>query len=160
MHFQVRHSLPAPSVPLRQIGLHAHTVLKQMTLGFPTIDHNKKNTPTAYCSHLPLERHPLSLFFFSLVCFSTHLQKHSYPSLFLQLVIFMLWSCVPRLPSLSNWAVTESCFSAFSTTESSLCQGAKEGGGGLSGWAHSKGAKWKEGMGGGVSGRSHQVARV
>lgn len=160
MHFQVRHSLPAPSVPLRQIGLHAHTVLKQMTLGFPTIDHNKKNTPTAYCSHLPLERHLLSLFFFSLVCFSTHLQKHSYPSLFLQLVIFMLSSCVPRLPSLSNWAVTESCFSAFSTTESSLCQGAKEGGGGLSGWAHSKGAKWKEGMGGGLSGRSHQVARV
>lgn len=42
------------------------------------------------------------------MCFSTHLQKHSYPSLFLQLVIFILSSCVPRLPSLSDWAVTES----------------------------------------------------
>lgn len=81
------------------------------------------------------------------MCFSTHLQKHSYPSLFLQLVIFMLSSCVPRLPSLSNWAVTESCFSAFSTTESSLCQGAKAGGGGLSGWAHSKGPSGKKGGG-------------
>lgn len=34
-------------------------------------------------------------------------------------------------------------------------------GGGLSGWAHSEGAKWKDGKGRGeLSGRSHQVARV
>lgn len=34
-------------------------------------------------------------------------------------------------------------------------------GGGLSGWAHSEVAKWKDGKGRGeLSGRSHQVARV
>lgn len=38
------------------------------------------------------------------------------------------------------------CISAFSTTDSSLYRG---GGGGLSGWAHSEGAKWKDGGGGG-----------
>lgn len=114
VHFQVRHSLPVRSVLLSQIGLHTHSVLKQMTLGFPTIDHNKKNTPTAYCSHLPLERHPLSLSllpiptlfcflsFFYLACFSTHLHKHSYPSLFFAVSHFTLLSRVSRLPSLCD----------------------------------------------------------
>lgn len=59
--FLVWHSLPAPSALLVRTGLYSWSVLRQMTPGFPTTDHNNKNTPTAYCSHLLLERHhPLS----------------------------------------------------------------------------------------------------
>lgn len=61
VRFQLRHFLPALSVLLVDTGLYSRSVLKQMTPGFPTIDHNKKNTPTAYCSHLLLQRHPHSL---------------------------------------------------------------------------------------------------
>lgn len=43
--------------------------------------------------------------------------------------------------------------------ELSLSEG-EEGGGGLSGWAHSEGAKSRDVWRGGVSGRSHWVARV
>lgn len=168
VRFQLWHSLPAPSVLLVHTGLYSRSVLKQMTPGFPTIDHNKKNTPTAYCSHLLLERHLSLLPSFSYnpislaVCFST-LHKHSYPGLFLQ-VVLLCFCLVCRLPSLCSCTVTGArmCFSAFSTTESSLCQRVKWGGrGGLSGWAHSEGAKWKDGgRRGEPSGRSHWVARV
>lgn len=68
--FQVWHSLPTLSVLLVHTGLYSRSVLKQMTPGSPTIDHNKKNTPTAYCSNLPLKRHPLSLFLRSLLLHS------------------------------------------------------------------------------------------
>lgn len=59
------------------------------------------------------------------------------------------------------------CFSAFSTTESSLCHRVRVVvvmvvvGRGVSGWALSDGAKWKDRKGRvKLSGRSHQVARV
>ncbi|CAB1454555.1 unnamed protein product [Pleuronectes platessa] len=61
--------------PATQVGI---VRLKQMTPGFPTIDHNKKNTPTADCSHLPLQLFSLA------VRLSTHLPKHSEPSFLLQ----------------------------------------------------------------------------
>lgn len=48
-------------VLLSHTGRYSQPALKQMTPGFPTIDHNKKNTPTASCSHLPLQRHHLFL---------------------------------------------------------------------------------------------------
>jgi len=57
----VWHPLPAPSALLVHTGPYSRSVLKQMTPGSSTIDHNNKNTPTASCSHLLLEHHPLSL---------------------------------------------------------------------------------------------------
>lgn len=96
MHFQSWRSQLAPFVLPIHTNLYSRSGLKQMKLGFPAIDH-KKDTPTAYCSHLPLERHALSLSsLFSHTpialtpCFSTHSHELLYPSVFLQALL----SCV------------------------------------------------------------------
>lgn len=156
-----------------------------MTPGFPAIDHKQKNTPTAYCSHLPLQRHPLCPFspplplqsyfsccvLFRLTLTSSLSQKKKKPPQTLTPSDrFMCLSRVSGLASFCSCTVTGAwmCFSAFSTTESSLCQ--RVGGGG--GWVEWVGTlrggqverrerqRWKGGGGSGLSGRSHQVARV
>lgn len=159
--FQVWHSLPTPSVLLVHTDLYSQSVLKQMTPGFPTIDHNK-NTPTAYCSNLPLERHPLSplssLCLYSYFPCCVLFNSSSYaliPQSLSPVSRFMFLSRVSRLPSLCGYTVTGAwiCFSAFSTTESSLCQrekGLGGRGGGLSGWVHPEGAKRRDGGGRGA----------
>ena len=111
--FQVWHSLPTLSVLLVHTDLYSRSVLKQMTPGSPTIDHNKKNTPTAYCSNLPLKRHPLSLFLRSLLLHSNFpcyvlFNSSSYallPQSPSPVSHFMFLSRVFRLPSLCGYTV-------------------------------------------------------
>lgn len=129
-------SRPALFILLVHTDLYSRSVLKQMTLGFPALDHNKKNTPTAYCGHLPLERHPLPLFSFSLHSYFSRgvLFNSSSWALIPQSLTpsthLMYLSHVSRLPSFCSCTVTGAwmCFSAFSTTESSLCQRVRVGG--------------------------------
>lgn len=115
VRFQVWHSLPTSSVLLVHTGLYSQSVLKQMTPGFPTIDHNKKNTPTAYCSNLPLERHPLSLsplsslFLLSYFPCCVLFNSSSYALILESLSPvshFIFLSRVSRLPSLCGCTVT------------------------------------------------------
>lgn len=140
--FQGSPWLPATSVLLSRTVLHSQFMLKQMTAGFPRVDHNTKNTPTAYCSHLPLQHHPPSLLSFPTLLFACCVFSSSSQTLSSLGLLFL-----SRLPSRRDCTVTGAwmCFSAFSTTESSLCQRVK---GRLSGWAHSEGAEWKTGGGG------------
>lgn len=106
---------PAPVVLLVHADLYSRSVLKQMTPGFPAIDHKHKNTPTAYCSHLPLQRHPLCLLYpsssptilFLLLCaFPTHThelskkKKQPLPRLSLQAIVSCVCLvCLAWLPS-------------------------------------------------------------
>lgn len=68
--------------------------------------------------------------------------------------------------SLCSCTLTGACLNVFFCFqhhgERSLSKGEEGGGGELSGWAHSERAKWRDGGGreGGLSGRSHRVARV
>lgn len=146
---------PAPVVLLVHADLYSRSVLKQMTPGFPAIDHKHKNTPTAYCSHLPLQRHPLCLlspplllqsYFSCCVLFRltlTSSQKKNPPQTLTPSDRFMCLSRVSCLASFCSCTVTGAwkCFSAFSTTESSLCQRVGVEGGE---WVEWVGAKWKD----------------
>lgn len=58
--FQEWHFLLDHCVLLSLTGRYSQAVFKQMTPGFPAIDHHK-NTPTAYCSLLPTQHHPLAV---------------------------------------------------------------------------------------------------
>lgn len=148
---------PAPVVLLVHADLYSQSVLKQMTPGFPAIDHKHKNTPTAYCSHLPLQRHPLCPI-------SPPLPLQSYFSCCVLLTLTSSQKKKPSPHSKRSFHVFVSCvlpgfllqlhcnrsldvFFCFQHHgELSLSEG--EGmGGGLSGWAHSEGAKWKDGKG-------------
>ncbi len=116
VRFQSQHSLPVPCVLFVHTGLYSHSVLKQMTPGFPAIDHNKKNTPTADCSHLPLECHPLSLsllpsptlLFLFLCAFQAILTSTHTPNSFSKQPFYVFVSCVsPAFPLQlhCNWSL-------------------------------------------------------
>lgn len=102
--FQDLHSLPIPSALIRHTDLHSRSVLKQMTLGFPTVDHNNKNTPSVYCSTPSTKASanllPPSFFCTSIplaVHFWTNFHKHAYLILLLHWIVILFCRVSPPL---------------------------------------------------------------